>query len=104
MGSVLPGMNQGANLLTTPLAKFIDTAGPMANKVSTGFQMGSKLGNLLSGQQQQAQRPIAPPAPPPAIPQGPAMTKNMPSPADIAAWHRVKRRQQMGQQARGMMA
>jgi len=56
----------------------------------------------MGQQQQQAQKPMAP-APAPAIPRGPEMARNMPSPADIAAWNRVKRRRQLAQQG-GMMS
>src|SRR5512139_3662476 len=43
MGTVLPGMNQGANLLTTPFAKAIDTLGPGLKRASSGWQLGQKL-------------------------------------------------------------
>jgi hypothetical protein len=99
-------MNQGANLLTTPLARGIDAAAPYMkwlNRGVQGAQTGLKAANALTGQQQSQPRALAPPAPPPSIPSGMGMATNRPSPADIAAWNRVKRRQQLAQQQRGMM-
>jgi hypothetical protein len=104
MGSVLPGMNQSANLLTTPFAKFIDTMGPMARKAGNAYQMGSKFGNALTGQQQAAQRQIQPPAPAPAIPQMPQQTQRTPTPVELLAWRRAQQRKRMMGQSGGMMS
>jgi len=104
MGSMLPGMNQGANLLTTPFAKFIDTVGPMARKAGSAYQMGSKFGNALAGQQQGAQRPLQPPAPAPQINPMPQQMQRTPTPVELLAWRRAQQRKRMMGDQGGMMS
>ena len=103
-GPVLAGMNQGANLLTTPFAKFIDTVGPMARKAGSAYQMGSKFGNALAGQQQGAQRPLQPPAPAPQINPMPQQMQRTPTPVELLAWRRAQQRKRMMGDQGGMMS
>jgi hypothetical protein len=91
MGTVLPGMNQGANLLTTPFAKAIDTMGPGLRKAAQGWQVGQRL----MGQPSQQARPMAAAPAAPAIPQmggQPRQTLSPPDAAKLAAYQRVQQR------------
>ena len=96
-GTVIPGMNQGANLLTTPFARFIDAVGPKARMASNLYQVGSKAGNLLTGQQQQARPAMATPQAPP-IPQMAGGQQRQPTPVELMAWNRIQARKRMAQQ------
>ena len=73
-------------------------------KAGNAYQMGSKFGNALAGQQQGAQRQIQPPAPAPQINPMPQQTQRTPTPVELLAWRRAQQRKRMMGQPGGMMS